>query len=272
MSVSSSVSSSVSIPISWGSVAFQIGRSRVGNSQEHSHRWMVFVRGAAGQDITPAVSRIVFTLHHTIRDHVREVARPPFQVTETGWGVFEIQIAVHFHAALGCAPLLLAHTLKLFHDQQGVPPERPVLSECFDELVFNDVPAGAPPLRLASAAAAEDAMATEGAEGASSAASSSSSLSSPPPSSSSSLSSSSSSSSADAVAAAHARLRAPPGDAPAYPFQEHLTLFSAEADLAALRGARQWFRERLDEQAERLERREAEAAALRQQCAALGLV
>ena len=104
---------------------------------------MVFVRGAAGQDITPAVSKVVFTLHHTIRDHVREVSRPPFQVTETGWGVFEIQIAVHFHVALGCAPLLLVHALKLFHDQQGVPPERPVLSECFDELVFNGVPAAA---------------------------------------------------------------------------------------------------------------------------------
>jgi hypothetical protein len=85
-------------------------------------------------------------------------------------------------------------------------------------------------------------------------------------------SSSSSSSSLAAVAAAHARLRAPPGDGPPYPYQEHLTLFSAEADLSQLRAARQWFRDRLAENSERLERREAEAAALRQQCAALGLV
>ena len=262
----------VSVPLAWGSIAFQMGRSRAGTAQEHSHRWMVFVRGAANQDITGAVAKVVFTLHHTIRDHVREVLRPPFQVTETGYGNFELLIAVHFHAALGApGPLVLKHTLKLFHESQSAPPERPVLSEFFDEVVFNHVAADAPPPPpsllpapplpvLVGAGAGSGGgggggagnMVVSGGDDETAAAAVAA--------------------SASAVAAAHARLRAPPGDAPPYPFQEHLTLFSAEADLAALRQARVWVRERLEENAERFKRREAEADALRQQCAAMGLV
>ena len=204
-----------SLALSWGTLAFAVGKARAGTASDHTHRWMVFVRGAAGQDITYAVEKVVFTLHPTIKDHVREVSRPPFQVTETGWGSFEILIDVHFRAALGApGPLHLSHLLKLFHDAPAAAPERPVLSESFDEVVFNEpTPEALSVLR-----------------------------------------------------------RGPLGDAPPYPHQEHLSLFSAEADLAAIRAARQWVREKLDEQAERLARREAEVAALRQHCAALGMV
>ncbi len=59
------------IPISYGTIAFQIGKNKVGSAQEHSHKWMVFVRGASNQDISYAISKVVFTLHPSFDEPVR---------------------------------------------------------------------------------------------------------------------------------------------------------------------------------------------------------
>lgn len=204
--------SSLCIPFSFGNIAYQIGKARTGNSTEHSHRWMVFFRGAHNQDLSFAIEKVVFYLHQSFAEPIRVVTSPPFQVTETGWGSFDIQMKVYFHPALGLpGPLHLTHLLKLFHDTQGVPPERPVVSEHYDEIVFNNP-------------------------------------------------------SEEVKAIFSSRLN---GDAPPYPHQEHLGIFSAEPDIAAIRAARQWVKERMAEQEERMIKRESEAAVLRQHVAAL---
>jgi len=38
----------------------------------------------------------------------------PYEVTETGWGEFIINIQIDFHAISGLEPIVLSHTLKLF--------------------------------------------------------------------------------------------------------------------------------------------------------------
>ncbi len=143
---------------------------------------------------------------------------PPYQVSETGWGSFEIGIDIHVRG--GGAPLRIAHVLKLYADSaasSSAPPgpDRPTLSETYDELVFNELPADA--------------------------------------------------------ALRASLLRGPVADAPPYPYQEHLTLFSAENDAAAIKAARAWVRERMEEQEQRLVARQAEAAALRKHLGSLGI-
>ena len=205
-------STSLALPFSFGNIAFQIGKARTGNSTEHSHRWMVFFRGAHNQDLSFAIEKVVFHLHQSFAEPIRVVTAPPFQVTETGWGSFDIQIKVYFHPALGVpGPLHLTHLLKLFHETQGVPPDRPVVSEHYDEVVFNNP-------------------------------------------------------SEEVKAIFRGRSE---GDAPPYPHQEHLGIFSAEPDLAAIRAARQWVKERMIEQEDRMVKRESEAAVLRQHVSAL---
>ena len=46
---------------------------------------------------------------------VREVTTQPFELTETGWGEFDIQIAVHFVDEAMEEPFEIQHLLKLFH-------------------------------------------------------------------------------------------------------------------------------------------------------------
>ena len=49
--------------------------------------------------------------------------KPPFQVTETGWGEFAVQIRIQFITESAEKPLLFAHTIKLHH--WGPPIEAP---------------------------------------------------------------------------------------------------------------------------------------------------
>jgi hypothetical protein len=67
-------------------------------------------------------------------------------VCETGWGGFDVFIDIHMRDP--ALPVLrLTHYLKLFSDGTGPgtstsgAAERPVVSEHFDELVFNALPA-----------------------------------------------------------------------------------------------------------------------------------
>ena len=94
------------------------------------------------------------------------VFKPPYEVSETGWGEFEVQIKIHFTDPQE-RPVTLYHVLKLFHTPgstttgsaaAGLPPgaaaaapgdgstttsavvqgKKTVVSECYDEIVFQE--------------------------------------------------------------------------------------------------------------------------------------
>ena len=60
------------------------------------------------------VSKVVFGLHTSFKQPTRTVESPPYEVTETGWGEFDITITVHFQPDANEKPLELAHMLKLY--------------------------------------------------------------------------------------------------------------------------------------------------------------
>ena len=87
-----------------------------------------------------------FKLHaESYTPAVRTIENPPFEVTETGWGEFEIAIKLYFHPESNEKPLQLFHYLKL-HPYNGNEQEletarlqrRPVMSYVYDEVVFNE--------------------------------------------------------------------------------------------------------------------------------------
>ena len=81
------------LPCCFGTVAYWLGKKA---DEYHSHRWTVYFRGHDGEDVTHAVKRVVFALHPSFKEAVRVLEHPPFEVTETGWGEFEIGITVHW--------------------------------------------------------------------------------------------------------------------------------------------------------------------------------
>ena len=54
-----------------------------------------------------------FKLHETYANSLRTVESPPFEVTETGWGEFEVQIKLYFVPEAAEKPQTLWHFLKL---------------------------------------------------------------------------------------------------------------------------------------------------------------
>lgn len=73
------------------------------------------------------------------------IEHPPFEVSETGWGEFEIQIKLFFVPECTEKAQTLFHFLKL-HPYIGDKAElelarqqrRPVLSYVYDEIIFNE--------------------------------------------------------------------------------------------------------------------------------------
>lgn len=74
---------------------------------------------------------------------LKAVEQPPFEVSETGWGEFEIMIKIYFHPCAVEKPVIVYHHLRLhpFEDDlngQPWPKDKPVMSLLYDELVFNE--------------------------------------------------------------------------------------------------------------------------------------
>ncbi|XP_056690545.1 transcription initiation factor TFIID subunit 14b-like isoform X1 [Spinacia oleracea] len=127
----------ISVPIVYGTIAFWLGR-KVTESQ--SHRWTIYVRGGTNEDLSVVVKRVVFQLHPSFNNPIRVVDSPPFELSECGWGEFEIAISLYFHSDAGDRKLDVFHHLKLYPLEQNGPQstKKPVVMETYDEVVFPD--------------------------------------------------------------------------------------------------------------------------------------
>eukprot|EP00771_Trimastix_marina_P002924 gnl/Trimastix_PCT/4098.p1 GENE.gnl/Trimastix_PCT/4098~~gnl/Trimastix_PCT/4098.p1 ORF type:complete len:244 (+),score=50.54 gnl/Trimastix_PCT/4098:73-732(+) len=118
--------------ICYGNVGVILGK----HQGEFTHRWSLFVRSPTQEDMSKYLSKVIFELHPTFADHMREFTEPPYEVVELGWGEFDLQIHLHFKNEYE-RPVTFNHRLKLF-PPQGVEesPKRPIISETCEELIF----------------------------------------------------------------------------------------------------------------------------------------
>uniref|UniRef100_A0A6N2MDF4 YEATS domain-containing protein n=1 Tax=Salix viminalis TaxID=40686 RepID=A0A6N2MDF4_SALVM len=163
----------ISIPIVYGNIAFWLGKKA---NEYQSHKWTVYVRGATNEDLGVVIKRAVFQLHSSFNNPTRVIEAPPFELSESGWGEFEIAITLYFHNDVCDKPLNFYmskdmefltkqlrlkcgnldqkcvfisldmvdssaaryHHLKLYpEDESGfVSIKKPVVVESYDEIVF----------------------------------------------------------------------------------------------------------------------------------------
>ncbi|KAK7252962.1 hypothetical protein RIF29_37292 [Crotalaria pallida] len=125
----------ICVPIVYGSVAFYLGKKA---SESQSHKWTVYVRGASNEDLGVLIKKVVFQLHPSFNNPTRVVESPPFQLSECGWGEFEIHITLYFHSDVCEKHLDLFHHLKLYpQDETGTQStKKPVVAESYNEIVF----------------------------------------------------------------------------------------------------------------------------------------
>ena len=123
----------ISQPFVYGSVAWWLGRK----DQSHSHKWTVYVRGLDCEDLSYMLRKVVFNLHSSFNNPKRIVTQHPFEITEFGWGEFELKIQLYFVDPEE-PPVEVFHHLRLYPPGGQTPSfKRPVVSEFYDEIVFN---------------------------------------------------------------------------------------------------------------------------------------
>ncbi|CAM8985652.1 unnamed protein product [Rhodiola kirilowii] len=127
------------VPIVYGTIAFWLGRKA---SESQSHKWTVYVRGASNEDLSAVIKRVVFKLHPSFNNPTRVVDQPPFELSECGWGEFEIVMSLFFHDDVCDRQLDLSHHLKLYPEDETGPQstKKPVVVESYNEIVFPDAP------------------------------------------------------------------------------------------------------------------------------------
>nr|CAD7257978.1 unnamed protein product [Timema shepardi] len=82
-------------PIVYGNIARYFGKKR--EEDGHTHQWTVYVKPYHNEDMSAYVKKVHFKLHESYADPNRIIMKPPYEVTETGWGEFEIVIKIYFH-------------------------------------------------------------------------------------------------------------------------------------------------------------------------------
>ncbi|KAL8246889.1 hypothetical protein R6Q59_008105 [Mikania micrantha] len=125
----------ICVPIAYGTISFWLGKKA---TETQSHMWTVYVRGATNEDLGVVIKKVVFQLHPSFSNARRVVESPPFELTERGWGEFEIAISIFFHKDVCDKQLDLFHHLKLYSEVEHGPlsTKKPVIVESYDEIVF----------------------------------------------------------------------------------------------------------------------------------------
>ncbi|XP_053700516.1 YEATS domain-containing protein 4 [Synchiropus splendidus] len=122
-------------PIVFGNVARYFGKKR--EEDGHTHQWSVYVKPFMNEDMSAYVKKIQFKLHESYGNPLRVVTKPPYEITETGWGEFEIMIKIFFIDP-NEKPVTMYHLLKLFQSDSSAMPKKTVVSEFYDEMIFQD--------------------------------------------------------------------------------------------------------------------------------------
>lgn len=81
---------------------------------DHTKRWTVYVRQPEGDpSLTTWLNKVQFKIFNTYENPLRTCENPPFEVTETGWGGFTIDIRLHFQPISGEKAQYRQHFLQL---------------------------------------------------------------------------------------------------------------------------------------------------------------
>ena len=111
----------------------------------HTKGWKVYVRPLPnGPDMTTWLKKVQFKLHHTYTDASRTIEAPgPFEVQETGYGEFGVEIRLYFAQEAGEKAVYREHYLCLApygSDEQKARQEKAnlVVAERLETIEFNE--------------------------------------------------------------------------------------------------------------------------------------
>lgn len=115
---------------------------------DHTKGWKVYVKNVDnGPNLTAWLKKVQFKIYHTYNSPVRVIEEPPFEIQETGWGGFLVDIKLFFVPEASAKPEMRSHFLQLENYgedevQARQKRENMVRSEAMEIIEFNEPPEG----------------------------------------------------------------------------------------------------------------------------------
>jgi YEATS domain-containing protein 4 len=123
----------ISIPLTYGCVSSRLKEIKDG----HTHEWTVYLRVLTTTTAAHLIERVVIILHESFLNPKRVFTKEPYEVTETGWGEFQIQFKVFFKQELKEKSITLTHPLRLFGDMEKQQnDDEKLVTEKYDEIIL----------------------------------------------------------------------------------------------------------------------------------------
>jgi YEATS family len=106
----------ICLPIVHGSVSYYLGKRAENKNEYQSHQWTLYLRGIDETvDLSICIEKVIFQLHPSFPQPIREYKHPPYEVTEKGWGEFEAQIFIHWKDPTEQMTMVCAMYVQLRH-------------------------------------------------------------------------------------------------------------------------------------------------------------
>ncbi|KAF2014500.1 yeats-domain-containing protein [Aaosphaeria arxii CBS 175.79] len=115
-----------------------------GIPDDHTKRWTVYLRQPEGDpSLRTWLNKVQFKIFNTYENPLRTCENPPFEVTETGWGGFMIDVRLHFQPISGEKAQYRQHFLQLekYGDEKTQAEQEAagcVRSETLEVVQFNE--------------------------------------------------------------------------------------------------------------------------------------
>ncbi|EPR60080.1 Gas41, putative [Toxoplasma gondii ME49] len=119
-----------------GSYAFRLSPVEKKKYNDMTHKWTCLLRALNGEDLTYCVKKVVFELDPSFVNPKRTLTHPPYEVSEAGWGEFQISVKVHFLDD-SLPPAELRHFLRL-NPEGGHVVGPCVAAETLDEVLIHE--------------------------------------------------------------------------------------------------------------------------------------
>ncbi|KAF2807343.1 yeats-domain-containing protein [Mytilinidion resinicola] len=112
--------------------------------EQHTKRWSIYVRQPEGHpDMRTWLNKVTFKIHPDYSPSLRAYDNPPYEITETGWGGFQVDIRLFFQSVSGEKPQYRNHFLQLEPYGEDAAKEKQkregfVRSEFLEVVEFNE--------------------------------------------------------------------------------------------------------------------------------------
>ncbi|KAF2492566.1 yeats-domain-containing protein [Lophium mytilinum] len=112
--------------------------------EQHTKRWSIYIRHPEGQpDMRTWLNKVTFKIHPDYSPSLRAYENPPYEITETGWGGFQVDIRLFFQPVSNEKPQYRNHFLQLepYGDEAAKEKQKRegfVRSELLEVVEFNE--------------------------------------------------------------------------------------------------------------------------------------